>query len=202
MSVHILFIYFFFLMRPRPPRSTQAHTLFPYTTLFRSVFAADGGGRIAIDVRGAHLDPDRSEEHTSELQSRELISYAVFCLKKKNTCGADGRGRRSVRDRIRQRARVLDRSLPLDRNCVDQARARLGECFFFFNVAATTEIYTSSHTLSLHDALPICLTINPGLRWEYFNSSIEPMAVEAGRDRKSTRLNSSHVSLSRMPSSA
>src|ERR671925_526409 len=61
----------------RPPRST----LFPYTTLFRSL----------ADVR--HLDPrlhrelhagvgERSEEHTSELQSRETISYAVFCLKK------------------------------------------------------------------------------------------------------------------------
>src|SRR3546814_10379775 len=77
----------------RPPRSTRTDTLFPYTTLFRSGF------RQALppnhfDVRRRrrraefHLtDRDcapRSEEHTSELQSLMRISYAVFCLKKKN----------------------------------------------------------------------------------------------------------------------
>src|SRR5216110_3665305 len=77
-SAHSLL--FFFLMIRRPPRSTQAHTLFPYTTLFRSRPPAP---------RRSPGPPDRttwrwrSEEHTSELQSRELISYAVFCLKKK-----------------------------------------------------------------------------------------------------------------------
>src|SRR5216110_3957791 len=73
----------FFLMIRRPPRSTQAHTLFPYTTLFRSLTAQ----RLACSCCVAHCacPVPRSEEHTSELQSRELISYAVFCLKKKNT---------------------------------------------------------------------------------------------------------------------
>src|SRR3546814_4233754 len=79
----------------RPPRSTRTDTLFPYTTLFRSVqrFAVDGYA--SVERRGsvdamlpselAH-DPDtRSEEHTSELQSLMRISYAVFCLKKKTT---------------------------------------------------------------------------------------------------------------------
>src|ERR1043166_6077017 len=66
----------------RPPRST----LFPYTTLFRSV-GRGGRGRFAhaaehhlarrCHVRGSK---DRSEEHTSELQSRFGISYAVFFL--------------------------------------------------------------------------------------------------------------------------
>src|SRR3712207_8593007 len=91
-------LYFFFLMIRRPPRST----LFPYTTLFRSSFfphdtetvwtLADDRS-IAVDEDPAHAghgsvtvfvdDLDgRSEEHTSELQSRH-ISYAVFCLKKK-----------------------------------------------------------------------------------------------------------------------
>src|SRR3546814_2880245 len=73
----------------RPPRSTRTDTLFPYTTLFRSIprllnrvaiFDAihrDGHG-------GSCLKPSsRSEEHTSELQSLMRISYAVFCLKKK-----------------------------------------------------------------------------------------------------------------------
>src|SRR3546814_9742739 len=96
---------FFFLMIRRPPRSTRTDTLFPYTTLFRSPRDDDGlrhprpgrgdddrdpdcrhgqghppaGGPAAAAVR----PPDRSEEHTSELQSLMRISYAVFCLKKK-----------------------------------------------------------------------------------------------------------------------
>src|SRR5216117_2025421 len=65
----------------RPPRSTQGRTLFPYTTLFRSHLdqgPGQHGGAEAPDN-----DLERSEEHTSELQSPFLISYAVFCLKKK-----------------------------------------------------------------------------------------------------------------------
>src|SRR5216110_3961089 len=73
------FFFFFFLMIRRPPRSTQAHTLFPYTTLFRS--PPPSARRPGCTNRRSRLP--RSEEHTSELQSRELISYAVFCLKKK-----------------------------------------------------------------------------------------------------------------------
>src|SRR3546814_5474952 len=89
----------------RPPRSTRTDTLFPYTTLFRSIFLDRRGdrsdGEVAIlDHRfdavrqGESRDmdrmtdfhpgeADRSEEHTSELQSLMRISYAVFCLKKK-----------------------------------------------------------------------------------------------------------------------
>src|SRR3546814_3657364 len=92
----------------RPPRSTRTDTLFPYTTLFRST--GEGGALIRtgsgavmrehsdVQQRGTmregpsargrsrkgHLQEDRSEEHTSELQSLMRISYAVFCLKKKN----------------------------------------------------------------------------------------------------------------------
>src|SRR3546814_2069818 len=92
----LLFLFFFFLMIRRPPRSTRTDTLFPYTTLFRS------WGRTRRQDRGrrqqgkpcqcsanmtkswavAHRS-ERSEEHTSELQSLMRISYAVFCLKKK-----------------------------------------------------------------------------------------------------------------------
>src|SRR3546814_10536116 len=137
---------FFFLMIRRPPRSTRTDTLFPYTTLFRSVLfhlltdlpkqthtlaefralvnraagdataliqaleasrhpearatgqlfainAAETVGGIvafaqeAIDfMRGPALQAatERSEEHTSELQSLMRTSYAVFCLKKQN----------------------------------------------------------------------------------------------------------------------
>src|SRR3546814_6115722 len=81
----------------RPPRSTRTDTLFPYTTLFRSR-PDDRGAEAAYSRRlrravtrafghpGAVGGGDaRSEEHTSELQSLMRISYAVFCLKTKNT---------------------------------------------------------------------------------------------------------------------
>src|SRR5213075_3329774 len=75
----------FFLMIRRPPRYTQQGTLFPYTTLSRSRRPrspprAAASGRAARRSRSA-----RSEEHTSELQSRLVRSYAVFCLKKKKS---------------------------------------------------------------------------------------------------------------------
>src|SRR2546430_7003214 len=85
------FLIFFFLMIRRPPRST----LFPYTTLFRSlddvlVNVQEERCRLRwetvtptrLDVKPVKI-VHRSEEHTSELQSQS-ISYAVFCLKKKS----------------------------------------------------------------------------------------------------------------------
>src|SRR3546814_3613029 len=81
----------------RPPRSTRTDTLFPYTTLFRSLASAGLPdepktedilkGLYSIknnDLGGLSASKLRSEEHTSELQSLMRISYAVFCLKKKN----------------------------------------------------------------------------------------------------------------------
>src|SRR3546814_6235584 len=81
----------------RPPRSTRTDTLFPYTTLFRSIAPFPGastgaGGEIRDEgATGRGSKPKagltgftvRSEEHTSELQSLMRISYAVFCLNKK-----------------------------------------------------------------------------------------------------------------------
>src|ERR1043165_4851283 len=70
------------LMIRRPPRST----LFPYTTLFRSVRGAEEAFKLNLRDRKQAADreadrgADRSEEHTSELQSRGLTSYAVFCF--------------------------------------------------------------------------------------------------------------------------
>src|SRR3546814_5586339 len=79
----------------RPPRSTRTDTLFPYTTLFRSgerrielvrAGVDPGAQRLAAGLAEGGLQQvavlDRSEEHTSELQSLMRISYAVFCLKK------------------------------------------------------------------------------------------------------------------------
>src|SRR3546814_6477450 len=80
----------------RPPRSTRTDTLFPYTTLFRSENGQQYVGVHVGDLLGyrpivpqAYWEHDllgrceRSEEHTSELQSLMRLSYAVFCLKKK-----------------------------------------------------------------------------------------------------------------------
>src|ERR1051325_12097807 len=85
--------YTFFLMIRRPPRST----LFPYTTLFRSGANAAHARIEALDHGGIGGVRARSEEHTSELQSPYVISYAVFCLKKKTLlqvadAGVGGRG--------------------------------------------------------------------------------------------------------------
>src|ERR1043166_9013112 len=63
----------------RPPRST----LFPYTTLFRSSWLNPVATKSLNCISPIGRIPARSEEHTSELQSRFGISYAVFCLKKK-----------------------------------------------------------------------------------------------------------------------
>src|SRR3712207_8927197 len=86
-------MYFFFLMIRRPPRST----LFPYTTLFRSPrtnYASKRAGRFAVIlIHGSYnIDPAhratkrrvrRSEEHTSELQSRQYLVCRLLLEKKK-----------------------------------------------------------------------------------------------------------------------
>src|SRR5438874_2995635 len=87
-----MYLTFFFLMIRRPPRST----LFPYTTLFRSRFAA---GKRHPQTRSVLLNPPslrrrgrlrgscrrlfRDRKSTRLNSSHVEISYAVFCLKKK-----------------------------------------------------------------------------------------------------------------------
>src|SRR3546814_9942192 len=68
----------------RPPRATRTDTLFPYTTLFRSHKLPRPRAPPAPRPTHPKEPTGRSEEHTSELQSLMRISYAVFCLKKKN----------------------------------------------------------------------------------------------------------------------
>src|SRR2546422_5915039 len=71
-------LFFFFLMIRRPPRST----LFPYTTLFRSV-ATGCGQREAGRVNAPTHPASRDRKSTRLNSSHGYISYAVFCLKKK-----------------------------------------------------------------------------------------------------------------------
>src|SRR6266496_4671954 len=74
----VSFFVFFFLMIRRPPRST----LFPYTTLFRS----STGWRCSRTASCSRSTPrGRSEEHTSELQSRRDLVCRLLLEKKKNT---------------------------------------------------------------------------------------------------------------------
>src|SRR3546814_20413009 len=98
LSLYDCYYYVFFLMIRRPPRSTRTDTLFPYTTLFRSILVRvqfmQNGFQAFLEIAAiarageqrAHIE--RSEEHTSELQSLMRISYAVFCLKKKTIFNA------------------------------------------------------------------------------------------------------------------
>src|SRR3712207_8426702 len=89
------FVFFFFLMIRRPPRST----LFPYTTLFRSVLF-EVFVRKEIKLAGHFVNHlllalafvRRSEEHTSELQSRQYLVCRLLLEKKKRTrsCQPDG----------------------------------------------------------------------------------------------------------------
>src|SRR6266496_3475607 len=117
----------------RPPRST----LFPYTTLFRSCPPVHRHGEdhqaprpvlLPESLEGRDLGGARSEEHTSELQSRRDLVCRLLLEKEK----------------LQELARGHD--LPPVANQGFEERV-----FFFFNDTATTEIYT----LSLHDALPI-----------------------------------------------
>src|SRR3546814_2960792 len=119
----------------RPPKSTRTDTLFPYTTLFRSVEAALGkshsdfrtgeildelpyyGELLSREIPPGTLDPDdddqtrwgRSEEHKSELQSLMRISYAVFCLKKKKKEREETHNRKLVKDKDDRRTEKTDK---------------------------------------------------------------------------------------------
>src|SRR5208283_5804692 len=148
-------------------RRPPRSTLFPYTTLFRS-----GEGFLPFPtVLARYPDPapvHRSEEHTSELQSHHDLVCRLLLEKKKKDDAP-----RVIAVGGNQRA-----LLP---SVVYVAP-------FFFNDTATTEIYT----LSLHDALPIwrarsrvTLNVCPT------SSSVRGCSP----DRKSTRLNSSHITI-------
>src|SRR2546430_12047595 len=77
----MLIFSFFFLMIRRPPRST----LFPYTTLFRSVWARHNFPRSTVRVirPSSATSLSRSEEHTSELQSQSNLVCRLLLEKKK-----------------------------------------------------------------------------------------------------------------------
>src|SRR5437016_10187192 len=82
--IHSHSFFFFFLMIRRPPRST----LFPYTTLFRSHLGSAFGKNLVIGPQ-RQFETDRSEEHTSELQSLTNLVCRLLLEKKKSTAFRD-----------------------------------------------------------------------------------------------------------------
>src|SRR5476649_1417283 len=149
MSCSPLSLCFFFLMIRRPPRST----LFPYTTLFRSKqfkYQEMPKPTVVLPQR-EHQD----RKSTRLNSSHTVISYAVFCLKKKK--------RRPHRPKTKikpNQHRTYNKHIGKRREwgwLYLRYASQVGSghkdkfVFFFFNDTATTEIYT----LSLHDALPI-----------------------------------------------
>src|SRR6266496_1249327 len=124
----------------------------------------------------------RSEEHTSELQSRRDLVCRLLLEKKKNV----GSSRTATKTKKTPR-----RSSPTSGR--PTISAWNFPFFFFFNDTATTEIYT----LSLHDALPISRrTPTSPRRMRAVSRRGRCRAASSPRDRKSTRLNSSHVEIS------
>src|SRR5437764_471508 len=152
---------FFFLMIPRPPRST----LFPYTTLFRSVLntyaatalvppqklptTSTSSVPVKADAGGWRVSDRKSTRLNS---SHRCISYAVFCLKKKKKRKefANYRTRQNIEQSTPTPPHVM---CPITALTLYTLAYPHDSLIFFFNDTSPTEIYT----LSLHDALPICV---------------------------------------------
>src|SRR6202047_5208237 len=138
----------------RPPRST----LFPYTTLFRSHCQSARDDFVVASRDRPFADPARrwrSEEHTSELQSRFDLVCRLLLEKKKKAQIRGPWGALPSAHHTSHDMSLCARRVRVSGDAAAQApvgcRARCSFFFFFFNDPATTEIYP----LSLHDALPI-----------------------------------------------
>src|SRR5246127_5339235 len=135
-----MIFFFFVLMIRRPPRST----LFPYTTLFRSAplaFTFSGGMALLFSAAAVFARKPRSlrsEEHTSELQSRLHLVCRLLLVK-------------TSTDRNRDKFQILTPGQQKRQLHFNRVFAAMRFRILFFNDTATTEIYP----LSLHDALPI-----------------------------------------------
>src|SRR5471030_660969 len=177
------FFLFFFLMIRRPPRST----LFPYTTLFRSLLATNPPPRprpLTVLPR-LHRTPDRK---STRLNSSHLgISYAVFCLKKKKpsmiNAGTYGAVLHYLKAVAAAKATNADsvfakmKALPID-----------DFYFFFLMIRRPPRSTLFPYTTLFRSALdvPMSVLTQPG----------EAALTLMPRDRKSTRLNSSHLGIS------
>src|SRR5260363_242431 len=151
LAVFVCCVFFFFFFNDTA--TTEIYTL-SYTTLFRSErplkprTMRDKDGFLV----GWGMGTDRKSTRLNS--SHQIISYAVFCLKKKNK-HIEVLPSNQIQQQIerplngfKKNFKRIGRNIEIAR----QLKERLAVYFFFFNDTATTEIYT----LSLHDALPIC----------------------------------------------
>src|SRR6266511_4309023 len=165
---------FFFLMIRRPPRST----LFPYTTLFRSPRRVRSD-RLAHSRTARSPLPRRSEEHTSELQSRENLVCRLLLEKKKNKhcMRVDGTNEDGP-----QRA--------VNRSVIEIATlASYDPSVFFFLMIRRPPRSTLFPYTTLFRSLALGLV-------RCARHRVPAGARSGAEDRKSTRLNSSHVKIS------
>src|SRR5471032_1841947 len=137
------------------------------------------------------VPPRKTDRKSTRLNSSHItISYAVFCLKKKNNCNRPNLALHTNAFTLPScAASIITPCLTAATAWYSYSRTTFYcSCFFFFNDTATTEIYT----LSLHDALPICRRCLGGQHLVV----ARPLQRVTQRDRKSTRLNSSHITIS------
>src|SRR5471032_2837974 len=134
------------------------------------------------------VPPRKTDRKSTRLNSSHItISYAVFCLKKKNNAGADVTQDLHDITTGTYIANEIDAmgccALPLQIDVIDLEQLSPIVFFFFFNDTATTEIYT----LSLHDALPICVDFIILLRLG------ETLFGKDGRDRRRSEEHTSEL---------
>src|SRR5471030_805395 len=182
---------FFFLMIRRPPRST----LFPYTTLFRSrpPLLSPRASTLASAITSTSAAPDRK---STRLNSSHLgISYAVFCLKKKNDIGVAftkiglenrGHGHRGlVRSASTQRRHVKLIGHSLKSGHDDNSA-------FFLIIRRPPRSTLFPYTTLFRSQPPQ----SPIRSKRFLHQQTNFADILSNRDRKSTRLNSSHLGIS------
>src|SRR5580693_8923353 len=185
---------FFFLMIRRPPRST----LFPYTTLFRSFPRQFDGQAERLHDLGGRRDRGGDRKSTRLNSSHSSISYAVFCLKKKKDNernflfhNQDGKSIDEVG--VEALVAYTEGGVPVSSMGVDfRDWNNDGKSIFFLMIRRPprSTLFPTRRSSDLgqrhHDA-------RARVGGEHQPDRILPVA---DRDRKSTRLNSSHSSIS------
>src|SRR6202453_3182593 len=127
---------FFFLMIRRPPRST----LFPYTTLFRS--RRHWSAACAFRVCDTRIPRSRQDRKSTRLNSSHLrISYAVFCLKKKNAKSRVENNNCETRTQVLEYDDVMNKQ----RSVIYAEGRRVLEGHFFLKFRAPPELTTFPH---------------------------------------------------------
>src|SRR5471032_2434431 len=167
----------------RPPRST----LFPYTTLFRSHRPHECFQRPCADACQSIGCDVRDRKSTRLNSSHITISYAVFCLKKKNTAVSSALMSRREESASISRVRIV---LCIGRSFEKVGQQLVRHCFFFLMIRRPPRSTLFPYTTLFRSASGAAVTTTP-----VYTST--PHTVPVGLvDRKSTRLNSSHIPIS------